>query len=141
MTMTTDINFKSTKELVGCYLASRWNGMSNIWKVVKSTPKTVTLTEIKWVGDPDADHSDPIWKPCKISFIGNSNEPELERKQDWYAPGKMRLVENTKKKVVKFGDDGLIQQFHIGWDNQDAVSVVARNDEEAKSYRFLQYWD
>lgn len=136
-----NMQFKSTKELLGAYISSSWGGMRDIYKVIAVTPKTITLTKIKWTGDPDGDHSDPTWKPCKIKFLDGLSKPEVEMKEDWYEPGKMRLVRNDIKKVVKFDDDGFILMPHIGWSNQDVVSVIAMNDEEAKSFRFNQWWN
>lgn len=133
------MQFKSTSNLIGAYLSSSWNGMRDIYKVTAATPKTVTLTKIKWTGDPDGDHSDPTWKPCKIAF--NSNQPALELKQTWPEPGKMVEVEDVRKKVVKFDEEGFIKMPHIGWSNQDIVDVIAMNDEEAKNFRFSQWWN
>lgn len=104
-------NFRSTKELAGCYIASSWNGMRDIYKVTKYTPKSIELTEVKWRGDLERCSDDPTWRPCKIKF--NDSNPVFETV----------LGENGKpeahkvKKIVKFDEDDYIKKTKdwLGW--------------------------
>lgn len=126
--------FKTTKELEGCYLASVWNGMRDIYKVTKTTPKSIELTEVSWCSDSEKCWNDPTWKPCKILF--ENNKPVFVYLLD--KNGKHGL--NKVRKIVKFDEVGCIKMLKISWCGQGFSEVIAKNDEEAKNYKFKQYW-
>lgn len=125
--------FKSTKELEGCYLASGWNGMRDIYKVTKSTPKSIELTEVSICGDANSCRPDPTYRPCRIEF--KNGKPIFFKfwKDGEYKPHVLR-------KIVKFDKDGYIKMLRIGWNEQGFSEVIAKNDEEAENYKFEQYW-
>lgn len=131
--------FKSTNELIGAYIASRWNGMSDFYKVTKATPKTIELTEVQWEDDDDAKPEDPTWKACKLRFRDHKPVFALKSCSAAQLEDKDRL--KTVKKHVKFTSDGDVCISHIGWDNQDDVFIIAMDDEEAENYKFKQYWN
>lgn len=131
-------NFKSTNELLGCYISNRWNGSSSIWKVTKATPKTVELTEVEWHYDEEDPSDDPTWINARINFDENGN-PIFKHVMNSVALGHPEIRKVVKH--VKFDKDGYILQIpDIVWSGAGSMNVVALNDEEAKSYKFSQYW-
>lgn len=115
-------NFKSTKELVGCFIAARYNNFSNIYKVIDCTPKMIELVECEWEGT--FEDSDPTYKTCHIKFDGD----------------KAILVRKPFKKMVGFDKEGFVTLKDFAWDGLGHTFVVALNNEEAKKYEFSQYW-
>lgn len=118
----TRTSFKSTKELVGCYIAAEYNNFSNIYKVVDCTPKMIELRECDWDGVFEND--DPTYKTCHIKFDDD----------------KAVLVGKLFKKRVDFDEEGFVILKDFAWNGCGHVFVVALNDKEAKKYEFSQYW-
>lgn len=100
--------FKNTKELEECYLASVWHGMRDIYKVTKTTPKGIELTEVNWCSDSERCMDDPTWKPCKIKF--ENDKPVFETVLDENRKPKVHKM----RKIVKFDKDGFIKMVKIG---------------------------
>lgn len=108
--------------------------MRCIYKVTKTTPKSVELTEVSICGDVDSCRPDPTYRPCEIKF--ENNKPVFGT-----ILGKNGKTEDHKvKKIIKFDETGFIKMFKIGWESQGLTTVIAKNDEEAKLYKFEQYW-
>lgn len=123
--MKTKRAFKSTNELVGAYIESRWNGMSDIFKVVGVTPKGLKLEECQ-LEDLGAESDDPTWLKFKIAF---NKDVSL----------KSRGKPITKR--VRLSQDGEILMPKIGWDGYGETSVIAMDDDEAKNVVISQWWD
>lgn len=113
--------YKSTKDLIGTYIAARYNSFSNIYKVVDATPKSIELRECEWEGKFE---EDPTWKNCHIKF--ENNKPKVKG--------------GFFKKRVGFDDEGFVTLKDFAWNGSGKVYIVAQNDEEAKNYEFTQYW-
>lgn len=140
--MKTKRAFKSTNELVGAYIESRWNGMSVVYKVVGATPKGLELEEC-CLDDLGAESDDPTWLKFKIAF---DEDGELKTKKRLaYTNIGARYIKtelpNVITKRVRVSQDGEILMPKIGWNGCGSTSVIAMDDDEAKSIVISQWWN
>lgn len=77
-------------------LRDSWNGMSDFWEIVKTTPKTITVRKLEWeICSPDnPDDVDPVHKAVKLTLDHGHPVPELDPQ------GK----EIIRRKFIKFGN-------------------------------------
>lgn len=136
--MNTGKGFKTTKELEGTYIESRWNGMSDIFKVVGTSSKSVKLAKLK-LEDLGMENEDPTWLRFRIAF--ENNEPKIEKKIIWENFPKKETKDNIITKRVTFTEKGDVIINDPSWDGLGTTSVIAMNDDEAKKVVISQWWN
>lgn len=117
-----ETNFRTTRDLVGKYLQCSWNGMSDFYKVVGYSYKSVVVQEVNWVV---VEAENPTSMIAKIDFI--NNEPNFIKK-----PHRC-MVDKTADGYIKI-------KKSPNYDGCASVKICALNDEEAKRVRVSQYW-
>lgn len=140
--MKTKRTFKSTNELVGAYLESRWNGMSDIYKVVGATPKGLKLEECQ-LEDLGAESNDPTWLKFKIAF-DEDGELKTKKRLAYTNIGACYIkteLPNIITKRVRFSQDGELLMPKIDWDGCGTTTVIAIDDDEAKNVTVSQWWN
>lgn len=132
--MKTERTFKSTDELVGTYISSRWNGMSDIYKVVGATPKGLKLEECE-LDSLGIEDGDPTWLKFKIAFDENGCLKTKKLTAYTKVDGSYVKTEqpNVITKRVRLSQNGEILMPKIGWDGCGSTSVIAMDDAEAKN--------
>lgn len=133
--------FKETKELLGHYLSKSWNGMSDFYKVVGATNKSLVLQELEWTVCPfPPGEGDPVHNNTKLVF--KDGNPVFKQEYDYSDPRRNRysapkLV--NKRPIIKrveLAEDGL----SVKGSKPYRWHVIARNDAEAEAYREVMYW-
>lgn len=117
-------DFKNTSELIGAYIQSSWNGMSDFYQVVGSSPKSIILQEVNWVTEADP-NGDPTYRQAKMDFID----------------GQPNYIGKLKRCMVATNSDGTLRiKKSPNYNGCGTVKVCALNNEEAQKVRVSQYW-
>lgn len=134
---------KKPQDIVGKWISSSWNGMSDIYKVVSATDKTITLQEYEWTTvaplSNETANGDPTWNS---TVIATNPDGTFKKKRVWdhTAPVGMNNYIDAKpiRKRVLYKDGGFT--FKASWDGLGKNKIIADNDEEAKKLRWSTYW-
>lgn len=120
----------TTEDILNFYIECTWNGMSDFYKVVKVTPKTVILRPVSWhtaaPTENEIAYNDPTYRTSVMEF-DDTGKPVFKN-------------EKTYRKNVVFFPDGGFSFKSPNYSGCAAISIVATSDDEAKKLRVRQYW-
>lgn len=125
---------KNTRDLLGCYMRSIYNGFSSFWKVVGCSPKSVTLRKVKW---STTGYIDPTHKEAKIDF--DENGPIFDT-TIVYKNGDTQTIFIDKRCMISNFGNFIALKRSPDFAGDASVEVCAETDNEARNLKFSQYW-
>lgn len=136
---------KKPKDIVGKWITCTWNGMQDVYKVLKATDKTVTLQEYMWTTvsplPGETAYGNPTWCTTVIKQDASGFVKQTKPKFFKNKEGKLctEAVPNVIQKRVHYVDNGFTMK--TSWNGFGFWHVIANNDEEAKKLRWSTFWN